>query len=176
MQNPDNAIQLISLGSFDKNLMLNTTKALEKIFGRIVYYQQVYQDLSVFFDANRRQYNGNQLLQFIHENYAKEGTKTVGLVNVDLFIPILTFIYGQAYLNGNSGIASMYRLGNERYGLKPNPQILEERFIKEVVHELGHCYGLIHCHQPDCVMRSSTYVEDIDQKNSTFCSHCRNLL
>jgi archaemetzincin len=172
----DNAIQLISLGTFDKNLMLNTAKALEKIFGRIVYYQQAYQDLSAFYDASRRQYNGNQLLQFINDTYAKEGTKTIGLVNVDLFIPILTFIYGQAFLNGKSGIASMHRLGNERYGMQPDQRILEERFIKEVVHELGHCYGLIHCHQPDCVMRSSTYVEDIDQKNPHFCLNCKTHL
>ena len=30
--------------------------------------------------------------------------------------------------------------------------------------------GLIHCHVPTCVMRSSTYVEDIDQKSvSSLC-------
>jgi archaemetzincin len=35
-------------------------------------------------------------------------------------------------------------------------------------------FGLLHCHVPDCVMRSSTYVEDLDQKSHKFCNKCRN--
>ena len=49
-----------------------------------------------------------------------------------------------------------------------------DRFKKEVIHELGHTFGLIHCHIPTCVMRSSTYVEDIDQKSANLCIRCRN--
>ncbi|MEI8115385.1 MAG: zinc-dependent metalloprotease family protein, partial [Bacteroidia bacterium] len=71
------------------------------------------------------------------------------------------------------GIASIYRLDNERYGMVGNSQILLNRFTKEVVHELGHTFGLIHCLNPSCVMRSSTYVEDIDQKTQNLCIRCR---
>jgi archaemetzincin len=51
-----------------------------------------------------------------------------------------------------------------------------DRFQKEVIHELGHTFGLIHCHQPTCVMRSGTYVEDIDQKEQHLCAKCRGEL
>ena len=102
-----------------------------------------------------------------------DSMKTIGLFNVDLFIPILTFIYGQAVLGGNTGIASLYRLNNERYGMPPNNDILLERLKKEVIHELGHTFGLIHCNTPECVMRSSTYVEDIDLKEGHLCRACR---
>jgi len=98
------------------------------------------------------------------------------LFSVDLFIPILTYIFGQAYLNGRTGIASLYRFSNERYGMKKDDKILLDRFRKEVIHELGHTFGLIHCHIPVCVMRSSTYVEDIDQKSPNFCAGCRSKL
>jgi archaemetzincin len=105
-----------------------------------------------------------------------DSSKILGLFNVDLFIPILTFIFGQAYLNGRTGIASLYRFSNERYGMTGDNQFLAERFKKEVIHELGHTFGLIHCHNQTCVMRSSTYVEDIDQKEQSFCPICRNEL
>ena len=102
-----------------------------------------------------------------------DSLKTLGLFNVDLFIPILTFIFGQAFLGGRTGIASLYRFSNERYGIAGDNQFLLDRFKKEVIHELGHTFGLIHCHNPTCVMRSSTYVEDIDQKNQQMCPSCK---
>ena len=108
--------------------------------------------------------------------YASPNSKTIGLFTVDLFIPIFTYIFGQAFLGGSCGIASTFRLSNERYGIKDDANLLIERFTKEIIHELGHTYGLIHCQISDCVMRSGTYVEDIDQKKSGFCVNCRNKL
>ena len=43
---------------------------------------------------------------------------------------------------------------------------------KVIIHELGHSYGLVHCTDPACVMRSATYVEDIDLKKHVFCMKC----
>jgi archaemetzincin len=95
------------------------------------------------------------------------------MVRVDMYIPILTYIFGQASLNGKTGVVSLYRLRNEHYGLEPDYELLIERFNKVIIHELGHTFGLIHCSNLVCVMRSSTYVEDLDQKNKSFCSRCR---
>ena len=133
-------------------------------------------DLSEFYDPVRRQYNGAQLLNNVDSLFSADPVKTLGLFNVDLFIPILTFIFGQAVLNGRTGIASLYRLSNERYGIASDDETILVRFKKEVIHELGHMFGLIHCHMPTCVMRSSTYVEDIDQKSASFCAGCHNEL
>lgn len=141
-----------------------------------VNLKTAYLDLNPYFDPSRKQYNGNVLLREIDLKYATDDSKTIGLFDVDLFIPILTYIFGQAYLNGRSGIASGYRLRNERYGLPSDGEVLKQRFSKEVIHELGHSYGLIHCHTPRCVMQSSTYVEDIDQKKTALCNDCREKL
>lgn len=171
-----NRIRLINLGNFDKKLLQEISQEVHGTFRIQVELQEEYVDLSPFFDSARKQYNGNELLKLIDTETPNENTKTMGLFEVDLFIPILTYIYGQAYLNGKSGIASSHRLGNERYGLKINPSLFKQRFIKEINHELGHCFGLVHCRQPGCVMQSSTYVEDIDQKDTGFCSGCQELL
>lgn len=166
-------ITLISFGYFEKDLLENLAEAVRNEFRYSIRIREGHLDLSEFYDPGRRQYNGNKLLKEIDSLLLPDSMKTIGLFNVDLFIPILTFIYGQAVLGGNTGIASLYRLKNERYGMPPDKNILLERFKKEVIHELGHTFGLIHCNTPECVMRSSTYVEDIDLKEGRLCHNCR---
>jgi archaemetzincin len=169
-------IILMSFGHFEKDLLKMIVQDVEREFSLPVRTRTGHLDLSEFYDPSRRQYNGFSLLKEVDTKYSSDSEKIIGLFDVDLYIPILTYIFGQAYLNGRAGIASVFRLRNERYGLKRNEEILVERFRKEVIHELGHCFGLIHCHDSLCVMRSSTYVEDIDQKTHSLCHRCRLLL
>jgi len=169
-------ITLVSVGYIEEIFLKNVAEAAGREFCLQVNIREGYIDITEFFDPTRRQYNGTKLLKEIDTMFASDNTKTIGLFSVDLFIPILTYIFGQAYLNGRSGIASYYRLSNERYGMNSDSKIVIERFQKEVIHELGHTFGLVHCHVPTCVMRSSTYVEDIDQKDIKICNHCRTLL
>lgn len=100
------------------------------------------------------------------------GERILGIANVDLFIPVLTFVYGEAQLDNRAAVASAYRLDNRLYGLPADPHLLFERLVKEAVHELGHTYGLLHCTDSRCVMASSTYVEEIDLRGERFCDRC----
>ena len=168
------SITLISFGYFEEEFLGQLAEAVRNEFPYPVRSREAYLDLSEFFDAGRRQYHGHKLLEAVKKMDQHDSFKVIGLFNVDLFIPILTFIFGQAQLGGRAGITSLYRLNNERYGMPGNANLLLERFKKEVIHELGHTFGLIHCHQPVCVMQSSTYVEDIDQKEQHLCQDCHN--
>jgi len=168
------SITLISFGYFDADFLRNVAGAVSNEFLIDVNLKEGHLDISEFYDPTRRQYNGVKLVHEIENAFSTDSSKTIGIFNVDIFIPILTYIFGQAFLNGRTGIASNYRLSNERYGIKMDGGLVMERFIKEVIHELGHTFGLIHCHFPSCVMRSSTYVEDIDQKSRHLCLNCRN--
>ena len=132
-------------------------------------------DISSYYNPARRQYDANGIMQNISLN-AGDKVKVLGIMRVDIFVPILTFIFGQAELSGSTGVASLYRLRNELYGLEINNDLLIERFRKVVLHEAGHLHGLIHCHNQVCIMRSSTYVEDLDQKERAFCLSCRSKL
>lgn len=167
-------ITLISFGYFEKELLELIVEDVEREFQLPVVIREGHLDLSEFYDGARRQYDGNRLIKEIESRYAENTNKTLALFNVDLFIPILTYIFGQAYLGGRSGIASIYRLSNESYGLKSDKKVFVDRIRKEVMHELGHTFGLIHCRNISCVMRSSTYVEDIDQKESGLCHQCKS--
>jgi archaemetzincin len=170
------AIKLIAYGKFDEELLEKMASEIALNFGLPVKLAQGHIDLGEYYDAGRRQYNANKLITTVDSSLPDDALKAMGLFNVDLFIPILTYIFGQAYLNGRTGIASLHRLKNEYYGMKANNQLLFNRFKKEIIHELGHTFGLKHCHHPTCVMVSSTYVEDIDQKESHFCQQCRSEL
>ncbi len=167
-------ISLISFGRFEKDFLEKIAVAVEQELLFPVNIMEGRIDLSEFYEPGRRQYDGNKLLKAVDVLSPAESVKTLGLFSVDLFIPILTYIFGQAYLKGRTGVASTYRLKNELYGMKQNEVLLHDRFIKVCIHELGHSFGLIHCHTPDCVMKSSTYVEDIDLKKKHLCVKCRN--
>ena len=166
-------VTLFSYGQFESEFLLSIAESVRKEFLLPVIIEDRYIDLSNFYDPARRQYNANKLLKEIELSASPVSLKTVGLFRVDLYIPILTFIFGQAYLNGRTGIASLYRLKNELYGIEPDNEKLLERFIKVIIHEIGHTFGLKHCHTPSCVMLSSTYMEDIDQKKMELCLKCR---
>ena len=167
-------ITLISFGYFEQNFLGELVAEVSLEFSSPVKIITGHLDLSYFHDPTRRQYNGNDLLKKVDSTFSSDNVKTLGLFSVDLYIPILTYIFGQAYLDGRTGIASLYRFGNERYGMEKDDEIQHARLKKEVIHELGHMFGLIHCHIPSCVMRSSTYVEDIDQKSLNLCFSCRS--
>jgi archaemetzincin len=125
------------------------------------------------FDVRRSQYNSSLVLQQLIANPPRDAEKILGVLDVDLFIPILTFVFGEAQLEGIGAVVSMHRLHNRFYGMAEDRDLAARRLLKESVHELGHTFGLIHCSQPGCVMNSSTYVENIDQKSSEFCPLCQ---
>lgn len=159
---------------FEDYILETVAEDIAREFQHPVLIEYLPSSLEEFYETDRRQYDGNKLLKFLDTVSSPDALKTIGLYRVDLFIPILTYIFGQAIYKGHTGIASLYRLRNEQYGIKGDENLLLERFRKVVIHELGHTFGLKHCHVPDCVMRSSTYVEDIDQKKPKFCHKCKD--
>jgi archaemetzincin len=133
-------------------------------------------DLDGAYDASRSQYDATALLGQVRARARAAGERCVAVVSVDLFIPVLTYVFGQAMLGGEAGIVSIRRLDEAFYGMAADPARLRERLEKELLHEIGHQLGLYHCHQFECVMRSSTEVEEIDLKRAWFCEACAGKL
>lgn len=169
-------ILIIAHGQFEEYFLETIAEDITREYEYPVAIRESHFDLSEFYEPTRRQYDGNRLLKYLHQQDEKPALKTIGLFRIDLFIPILTYIFGQAIFEGDTGIASIYRLKNEQYGIKSDDDLLLDRFRKVVIHELGHTFGLTHCFVPSCVMRISTYVEDLDQKKLRLCNDCRNKL
>ena len=131
-------------------------------------------DLRLFYSVERHQYHSTLLLAYLLKHLPEQGDKIIGITNVDIYIPILTFLFGEAQFNGRGAVMSTYRLNAQFYGLPRNDKLLYDRTLKEILHELGHTLGLVHCVDFECVMNSSTYVENIDLKKALFCNSCQD--
>ncbi|MBZ5545829.1 MAG: archaemetzincin family Zn-dependent metalloprotease [Acidobacteriia bacterium] len=132
-------------------------------------------DLDLAYDSLRGQYHSTAILKRLRKLPTAESWRVLGVTDADLFIPILTFVFGEAQLgpaNATTAVVSMYRLRQEFYGMPPDPEMLAARLLKESLHELGHTFGLRHCADYRCVMSSSPAVENIDLKLPQFCPSC----
>lgn len=129
-------------------------------------------DISFAEDMARRQFYSTAILQRL-ERSSDPDVRTLGVTSCDLYVPVLTFVFGEAQLDGNCAVVSTARLLEESYGMPGSVELLRERLYKETVHELGHTFGLRHCSDWRCVMTSSHAVERIDVKTADFCSTCR---
>ena len=128
------------------------------------------------FDVKRRQYASIAVLQQIDRWRPPDAWKLLAVTAHDLFLPVLTFVFGQAQLGGRAGVVSLARLKQEFYGLAPDREILIERAAKEALHETGHLFSLAHCEDRTCAMALSTNVRQIDSKRAGFCPACAGRL
>jgi archaemetzincin len=164
-------IVISPLGNVDKELIGPVIREVERVFGFKTVVTSLLKDVNFALDPAREQYHSTLILAKL-ENIAPPGTlKLVAITDVDLFIPILTYVFGEAQLGGTSCVVSTHRLAE---GISPIslPEALHYRVIKEAVHELGHTFKLRHCPDNTCIMHYSRTVEDVDLKSKQFCRYC----
>ena len=120
-------------------------------------------------NSERGQYSSARLIEELKSNFEEP---VVGAADVDLFLPVLTFVFGEAEMPGRAAVFSIHRLREEFYGLPQNRHVLIDRAYREFRHEWGHLSGLAHCRDSGCVMASSHSVELVDSKTGEFCRRC----
>jgi archaemetzincin len=126
------------------------------------------------FDTKRNQYRSGMLLELTRAFAAGQAQFdcVLGVVNADIFVAGLNYVFGEAYTPGHAAVISLWRLRPEFYGEQPNPALYVLRALKEAVHEVGHTLGLQHCTRSLCVMHFSNSIFDTDKKQSFFCDQC----
>ncbi|MEO8659130.1 MAG: archaemetzincin family Zn-dependent metalloprotease [Bryobacteraceae bacterium] len=96
----------------------------------------------------------------------------IGITSLDLCIPMLTFVFGQAQFEGRLALVSTARLDPRFYGMPADLPLLLNRAAKELLHEVGHTFGLVHCSDSTCVMSLSTGIQHVDLKRDAYCPDC----
>jgi archaemetzincin len=172
---PQNKILISPIGIDEPSLIEPLGEKVAGIFGYPVNICDLFNDIEYAYSTERHQYNSTLIINKLSETAPADYLKVLAICKKDLFIPILTYVFGEAQLNGKSCIVSIYRLKDTKAFLNPEG-VFQERVIKEAVHELGHTFNLKHCSDNNCVMHYCHSLNDVDNKKIGMCRYCSVLL
>ena len=165
-------ISLVPIGQIDGDHLELLGEQLASRLGAACLIQPQRQNGEFAYNRARGQYHSTEILKRLLQDPHAESWRVLGVTDLDLYIPILTFVFGEAQLGAGAALVSTHRLRPEFYGMPQDPGLLQERLLKEALHELGHTFGLRHCSDYLCVMSSSHSAEGIDLKQPEFCPAC----
>ena len=168
-ETPD-TILVSPVGNITPWIARTIAEQVEDFFGFTTKVLPLLSDISFAYDPDRNQYHSTLILENLAARCPREGLKVLAVTKEDLFIPILTHVYGEAQLGGAACIISISRLisGHDMGGVDSGAR----RIVKEAIHELGHCFDLRHCEDEHCIMHYCRKLADVDKKSDRFCRYC----
>lgn len=166
------AVLWIGAGRAEPLLLDRVRSGLETEYGLSARLHAVSDRPADAYDPRRGQHTSAKILSWLSGRAPEGSHRILGVTDADLFIPILTFVFGEAELNGKAAVVSTARLSGHE-GVLAEPSLLATRLVKECVHEVGHTFGLIHCRVPGCAMARSASLRDVDGKTERLCPECR---
>ena len=165
-------LQILPVGPIDARLLDWLRQSLQEKFQVESEVLSPVLDVSFALHSERQQYHSSEILACMQSYINRDTWKLLAVTSLDLYIPILTFVFGEAQVGGAAAVVSYHRLRQEFYGLPDNIDLLADRLLIEAVHELGHTLRLTHCDDYRCAMAPSHAVEWIDLKDSGYCESC----
>jgi archaemetzincin len=167
-------VALAPIGEMPEELVAAVADTVEETFGLKTTRAHVLDDLAFAYDPQRKQYHSTPVLEQLAAGSPDSALKILGITSEDLFIPILTHVFGEAQLGGKACMISTHRL-TQNSPASPTATLFD-RVVKEAVHELGHTFDLRHCQDSICIMHYCRGVTDVDRKSSRFCRYCSVLI
>jgi archaemetzincin len=160
---------------FDESFLARVGAEIQTAFGFPCRVLPLLEEEDLVVDPSRKQVHSTPVLKKLAALLPKQAIKVLAITKVDLFIPVLTHVYGEAQLGGKACIISTYRL-QEGICVGAGLKTYQGRIIKEAVHELGHTFNLRHCPDRTCIMHYCRTIQDVDRKLNRLCRYCKILL
>jgi archaemetzincin len=170
------ALYVTALGRVDEEALGAIEICLWQAFGFEIQRMSPRGEPEFAYDVQRKQYSSVLVLRELLGRIPTEAFRVLAVTEKDLFIPMLSFVFGQAQVNGSAAVVSLARLRQEFYGLPPNRTLFLARSMKEAVHEMGHTFGLTHCMDSACPMSLSNAIAQVDRKGTELCRNCSIIL
>jgi len=129
------------------------------------------------YNAHRLQYDAGRIIESLESGPLRQYEKVLGVLDLDLFIPLFTHCLGQARQGGRCALVSVFRLQDDRRKSDTAPSPLSlARAAKIALHELGHLFALFHCSDHHCLMHFCADIEDLDSTPPHYCRYCHRFL
>ena len=174
MNPQDGKIIISPIGLHDANLIDLIEQGIFKVYDLKTGIKSLLGNVDFALDVNRNQHYSTAILEKLADLAPSDAIKIIAITRVDLFIPILTYVFGEAQLGGKTCIISTYRL-IEGLGVGVWEHF-SRRVVKEAIHELGHTFNLRHCRDKTCCMHYCRSMKDVDRKSAQFCRYCKVIL
>ena len=124
-------LDLIPLGKVDPMAVSIVGANIQAVVGLFTDIQADREKPDFAFMPVRNQYDASKILASLAAETGGAPLK-LGLIQSDLTIPILTYVYGESQLGGKAAVISLHRL------FDIDRQIVYQRAAKIAVHEVGH--------------------------------------
>lgn len=167
---------IIPIGFIDSSILKDIADALEKTFHCKVEFDKEIPVPELAYNKKRGQYHSTKILNVLKQFKTREFQRVLGVMDADLYVPELNFVFGEADILAGVTVIALSRLRQEFYGLNPDRNLFHLRAVKEAIHEIGHTYGLGHCPDTKCIMYFSNSLKDTDRKGPGFCNICKHEL
>ncbi len=168
-----NLVHLLPVGTIAASLLEDLRDAIPRRLPVRCEILPLKLDAAASYHGERQQFHSSEILQRMQSLVRPRDWRFLAVADVDLYIPILKYVFGEAQMGGPCAVVSTFRLRQEFYGLDRDDSLLRERLLKESIHELGHTLHLRHCQDYQCAMASSHSVEWIDLRDHRLCDACR---
>jgi archaemetzincin len=165
-------VSIVGVGEVDDGILSSLEEYIQTTFRFPTRRLPPLPDPAEAYDSKRRQYSSLIILRDLAQRVPTDCVRLLGITEKDLCIPMLSFVFGQAQLNGTVALESLARLRQEFYELEPNRHLFIQRALKEAVHEMGHTFGLTHCIDTRCPMSLSNTIWQVDRKEKELCPAC----
>jgi archaemetzincin len=153
------------MGSIDTTVVSVIAANLQTILGLNTEILRIQPEPEYAYLSRRGQYDAGKILHALSAN--SEGSQfRLAVVAVDIFTPILTFVFGESQLGGKAAVVSLFRVKCKNHDKYYN------RAAKIAIHEVGHLLGIVHCRTPDCLMGFSNNLDRLDELPLRFCDAC----